>query len=77
VAFQNPADETIERLPDPEWDRIEQLEHRVHELESALAAMPENRPALRSGTESNGSGAGNQGAEAPDGTQKGRGRARR
>lgn len=38
VAFQNPADETIERLPDPEWDRIEQLEHRIHELEKSLAA---------------------------------------
>jgi len=37
VAFQNPADETIERLPDPEWDRIEQLERRVRELEEALA----------------------------------------
>jgi serine O-acetyltransferase len=39
VAFQNPADETIERLPDPEWDRIEKLEQRVVELESALAEL--------------------------------------
>ena len=43
VAFQNPADETIERLPDPEWDRIEQLENRVQELEEALAATRAKR----------------------------------
>jgi serine O-acetyltransferase len=47
VAFQNPADETIERLPDPEWDRIEQLERRVQELEEALRAVAAERPSRR------------------------------
>ena len=36
VAFQNPGDDTIERLPDPEWDRIEQLERRIRELEERV-----------------------------------------
>jgi serine O-acetyltransferase len=38
VAFRHPGDETIERLPDPEWDRIQQLEQRVALLEARLAA---------------------------------------
>jgi serine O-acetyltransferase len=42
VAFQNPADDTIERLPDPEWDRIEQLEQRVQELEARLEQVRES-----------------------------------
>ncbi len=33
VAFTNATNETIERLPDPEWDRISELERRIAELE--------------------------------------------
>jgi serine O-acetyltransferase len=39
VAFQNPGDDTIERLPDPEWDRIEQLEQRLRELEAKIGEL--------------------------------------
>ena len=39
VAFQHPVDSTIERLPDPEWDRIEQLERRIRELEDRVEEL--------------------------------------
>ena len=38
VAYYNPGNDTIERLPDPEWDRIEQLERRIAALELRLAS---------------------------------------
>jgi serine O-acetyltransferase len=37
VSFHDPGTGTIERLPDPEWDRIEQLEQRIAALEARLA----------------------------------------
>jgi serine O-acetyltransferase len=36
VAFQEPGEETTVRLPDPEWDRIQDLEERVGRLEDRL-----------------------------------------
>jgi serine O-acetyltransferase len=33
VAFTNSSNDTVERLPDPEWDRLQELERRVAELE--------------------------------------------
>jgi len=39
VAFHDPGNDTIVRLPDPEWDRIEQLEQRVALLERRLVAL--------------------------------------
>jgi serine O-acetyltransferase len=36
VAFQEPGEETTVRLPDPEWDRIQDLEERVGRLEERL-----------------------------------------
>jgi serine O-acetyltransferase len=39
VAFHNPEDSTIERLPDPEWDRMEQLEQRILELEERVEEL--------------------------------------
>ena len=36
VAFQEPGEETVVRLPDPEWDRIQALEERVERLEKRL-----------------------------------------
>ena len=39
VAFHDPGNDTIVRLPDPEWDRIEQLEQRVTLLERRLVAL--------------------------------------
>ena len=38
VAFTNTSNDTVERLPDPEWDRIEELERRVARLERERAA---------------------------------------
>jgi serine O-acetyltransferase len=78
VAFQNPADETIERLPDPEWDRIELLERRVGELEAALTALGRGQPpATRSKSQPNGSGPTDRAGESAAGGQKGKGKARR
>jgi serine O-acetyltransferase len=36
VAFADPGDDTVLRLPDPEWDVIQRLEARITELESRL-----------------------------------------
>jgi serine O-acetyltransferase len=36
VAFLEPGDDTVVRLPDPEWDRIQALEERVDRLEKRL-----------------------------------------
>ena len=33
VAFTNASNDTVERLPDPEWDRLQELERRVARLE--------------------------------------------
>ena len=41
VAFADPGDDTVLRLPDPEWDVIQQLETRVQELEARLAQVEE------------------------------------
>ena len=36
VEVRNPDTETVEKLPDPVWEKIEALERRVAELEAAL-----------------------------------------
>jgi serine O-acetyltransferase len=36
ISYHDPGDEAVVRLPDPEWDRIEELERRVAELEARL-----------------------------------------
>jgi serine O-acetyltransferase len=33
VAFTNASNDTVERLPDPEWDRLQELERRIARLE--------------------------------------------
>lgn len=33
VAFTNASNDTVERLPDPEWDRLQDLERRIADLE--------------------------------------------
>ena len=38
VAFTNTSNDTVERLPDPEWDRIEELERRISRLERERGA---------------------------------------
>src|SRR3970282_102793 len=39
VAYAAPGDETILKLPDPEWDVIQRLEARVAELEQRIAEL--------------------------------------
>ncbi len=39
VAYADPGDETILKLPDPEWDIIQRVESRVAELERRLAEL--------------------------------------
>lgn len=39
VAYADPGDDTVLRLPDPEWDIIERLSERVEELEARLKRM--------------------------------------
>lgn len=34
IAYHDPGDDAVVRLPDPEWDRIDDLERRVTALES-------------------------------------------
>jgi serine O-acetyltransferase len=43
VAFQEPGDDTVVRLPDPEWDRIDELEERVGRLEERLSSTDSAR----------------------------------
>lgn len=50
VAFADPGDDTVLRLPDPEWDIIERLEQRIEELEARLAALEKPKPAPRKRT---------------------------
>ena len=39
VAYADPGNETILKLPDPEWDVIQRLENRVEELEQRIAEL--------------------------------------
>ncbi len=43
VAYAEPGDETVLKLPDPEWDIIQRLEKRVAELEQRITEL-EARP---------------------------------
>lgn len=40
VAYTNRGNDTIERLPDPEWERIDELEQRLARLEGLRAGAP-------------------------------------
>lgn len=37
IAYRNNSNDTVERLPDPEWDRLQELEERIALLEARLA----------------------------------------
>ncbi len=47
VAFADPGDDTVLRLPDPEWDIIQELEGRIEELEARLKALEKPTPPRR------------------------------
>ncbi len=51
VAYADPGDETILRLPDPEWDVIQRLERRIEELEQRLAELETGEKPVPSQTE--------------------------
>ena len=39
VAYQDPGDDTVLKLPDPEWDIIQRLEQQVKKLEKRIAEL--------------------------------------
>jgi len=43
VAVRNPDTDTVERLPDPVWEKLESLEERIAEIEKSLAIAEEQR----------------------------------
>ncbi len=45
VAYADPGNETILKLPDPEWDVIQRLENRVAELEQRIAELESHEQA--------------------------------
>lgn len=45
IAYHDPGNDSVVRLPDPEWDRIEALEQRVRELEARLDRLTRAREA--------------------------------
>ena len=48
IAYTNRSNETVERLPDPEWDRIDALERRIAGIEARVAPPSlDVRPELR------------------------------
>ena len=44
IAYTNRSNDTVERLPDPEWDRIDALERRIAALEAQIAASSPEAP---------------------------------
>lgn len=44
VAYVDPGDDTVLRLPDPEWDIIQRLEARIGELEARLEQVEGEKP---------------------------------
>ena len=47
VAYYDPGNDTTVRLPDPEWDRIEELSQRLEELQAQVAALEDELAAAR------------------------------
>ena len=43
VAFYRPENDTVERLPDPEWDRIEDLQRQLLRLEARIDQLERER----------------------------------
>ena len=39
IAYYDPGNDTIQRLPDPEWDRIEELSQTIEELKGRISAL--------------------------------------
>jgi len=43
IAFYDPGNDTIQRLPDPEWDRIEELSQELDALKARIAELEAHR----------------------------------
>ena len=43
IAYANRSNDTIERLPDPEWDRIDALERRLTAIEAEVTSFEAQR----------------------------------
>ena len=46
VAYHDPGSDTITRLPDPEWDRIDALERHIERMDRRLRALQQQLEAL-------------------------------
>jgi serine O-acetyltransferase len=46
VAFHDPGGDTITRLPDPEWDRIDALERHIERMDRRMRSLQERLEAL-------------------------------
>lgn len=46
VAFHDPGSDTITRLPDPEWDRIDALERHIERLDARIRSLQDKLEAL-------------------------------
>ncbi|HZP57586.1 MAG TPA: serine O-acetyltransferase [Dehalococcoidia bacterium] len=46
VSFHDPGSDTITRLPDPEWDRIEALERHIERMDRRLRSLQEKIESL-------------------------------
>ncbi len=46
VAFHDPGGDTITKLPDPEWDRIDALERHIERLDRRIRALQEKLESL-------------------------------
>jgi serine O-acetyltransferase len=47
VAFHDPGDDTVVRLPDPEWDRMQVLETRIRGMEKRLRKLEEGQAGVK------------------------------
>jgi serine O-acetyltransferase len=50
VSYYDPGNDTVIRLPDPEWDRIEELSRKVEDLQATVEQLREAARTQRAGT---------------------------
>ncbi len=49
VAFHDDSNGAIQRLPDPEWDRLNELDRKVRELEELISHLEEHTGGIHAG----------------------------
>jgi serine O-acetyltransferase len=70
VAFTDRSNDTVQHLPDPEWDRLSELERRLAQLEQRLGAASTATPASTPGAPANGGTAGLEAGQRADETAR-------